>query len=206
VALAATSGLVVVTNPQIPARSLKEFIDLAKRQPGKMHYSSPGNGGPQHLAMELLKLEAGIDIVHVPYKGASGALADVVGGHVDAMISAVQTAHPHVQSGRLRALAVMSAERSPAYPDVPTMKEAGLPDMEVETWYAAFAPAGTPAPIIHKVNGDINALLKDASIREALEKQGMTPAGGPPQRLADLVRKELPRWSRVVNAAGIKAD
>jgi tripartite-type tricarboxylate transporter receptor subunit TctC len=100
----------------------------------------------------------------------------------------------------------MSAERSPAYPDVPTMKEAGLPDMEVETWYAAFAPAGTPAPIIHKVNGDINALLKDASIREALEKQGMTPAGGPPQRLADLVRKELPRWSRVVNAAGIKAD
>jgi tripartite-type tricarboxylate transporter receptor subunit TctC len=206
VALAATSGLVVVTNPQIPARSLKEFIDLAKRQPGKMHYSSPGNGGPQHLAMELLKLETGIDIVHVPYKGASGALADVVGGHVDAMISAVQTAHPHVQSGRLRALAVMSAERSPAYPDVPTMKEAGLPDMEVETWYAAFAPAGTPAPIIHKVNGDINALLKDASIREALEKQGMTPAGGPPQRLADLVRKELPRWSRVVNAAGIKAD
>jgi tripartite-type tricarboxylate transporter receptor subunit TctC len=206
VALAATSGLVVVTNPQIPARSLKEFIDLAKRQPGKMHYSSPGNGGPQHLAMELLKLETGIDIVHVPYKGASGALADVVGGHVDAMISATQTAHPHVQSGRLRALAVMSAERSPAYPDVPTMKEAGLPDMEVETWYAAFAPAGTPAPIIHKVNGDINALLKDASIREALEKQGMTPAGGPPQRLADLVRKELPRWSRVVNAAGIRAD
>jgi tripartite-type tricarboxylate transporter receptor subunit TctC len=206
VALVATSGLVVVTNPQIPARSLKEFIDLAKRQPGKMHYSSPGNGGPQHLAMELLKLETGIDIVHVPYKGASGALADLVGGHVDAMISATQTAHPHVQSGRLRALAVMSAERSPAYPDVPTMKEAGLPDMEVETWYGAFAPAGTPSGILQKVNGDINALLKDASIREALEKQGMTPAGGPPQRLGVLVRKELPRWSRVVNAAGIKAD
>jgi tripartite-type tricarboxylate transporter receptor subunit TctC len=206
VALVATSGLVVVTNPQIPARSLKEFIDLVRRQPGKMHYSSPGNGGPQHLAMELLKLETGIDIVHVPYKGASGALADVVGGHVDAMISATQTAHPHVQSGRLRALAVMSAERSPAYPDVPTMKEAGLPDMEVETWYGAFAPAGTPSPILQKVNGEINALLKDASIREALEKQGMTPAGGPPQRLRDLVKKELPRWSRVVNAAGIKAD
>jgi tripartite-type tricarboxylate transporter receptor subunit TctC len=206
VALVATSGLVVVTNPQIPARSLKEFIDLAKRQPGKMHYSSPGNGGPQHLAMELLKLETGIDIVHVPYKGASGALADLVGGHVDAMISATQTAHPHVQSGRLRALAVMSAERSPAYPDVPTMKEAGLPDMEVETWYGVFAPTNTPGPAITKINSDINVLLKDASLREALEKQGMTPAGGPPQRLADLVRKELPRWSRVVNAAGIKAD
>jgi tripartite-type tricarboxylate transporter receptor subunit TctC len=206
VALVATSGLVVVTNPKVPARSMKEFIALAKSQPGKMHYSSPGNGGPQHLAMELIKLETGIDIVHVPYKGAAGALADVVGGHVDAMISAVQTAHPHVQSGRLRALAVMSAERSPAYPDVPTMKEQGLSDLEVETWYGAFAPGGTSSAIIQKINADINALLKDVQIREALEKQGMTPVGGPPQRLGDLVKKELPRWHRVVGAAGIKAD
>jgi tripartite-type tricarboxylate transporter receptor subunit TctC len=133
VALIATSGLVFITNPQLPARTMKEFIELAKRQPGKMHYSSPGNGGPQHLAMELIKLETGMDIVHVPYKGAAGALADVVGGHVQAMISAVQTAYPHVQSGKLRALAIMSAERSPAYPDVPTMKEHGLSDLEVET-------------------------------------------------------------------------
>jgi tripartite-type tricarboxylate transporter receptor subunit TctC len=206
VALVATSGLVVVIHPQIAARSMKEFIDLAKRQPGKMHYSSPGNGGPQHLAMELLKLETGMDIVHVPYKGAAGALADVVGGHVDAMISAVQTAHPHVQSGRLRALAVMSADRSPAYPEVPTMREQGLSDLEVETWYGAFAPANTPANIVQKINSDINSLLKDPQIREALDKQGMTPAGGPPQRLGELVKKELPRWSRVVNAAGIKAD
>ena len=206
VALVATSGLVVVIHPQIPARSMKEFIDLARRQPGKMHYSSPGNGGPQHLAMELLKLETGMDIVHVPYKGAAGALAELVGGHVDAMISATQTAHPHVQSGRLRALALMSAERSPAYPEVPTMREQGLPDLEVETWYGAFAPANTPATIVEKINSDINSLLKDHQIREALDKQGMTPAGGPPQRLGELVKKELPRWSRVVNAAGIKAD
>jgi tripartite-type tricarboxylate transporter receptor subunit TctC len=206
VALVATSGLVVVINPQVPARSMKEFIELAKRQPGKMHYSSPGNGGPQHLAMELIKLETGMDIVHVPYKGAAGALADVVGGHVQAMISAVQTAYPHVQSGKLRALAIMSAERSPAYPDVPTMKEQGLSDLEVETWYGAFAPAGTPPAVIAKINADINTLLKDSQIREALEKQGMTPVGGPPQRLGDLVKKELPRWSRVVSAAGIKAD
>jgi tripartite-type tricarboxylate transporter receptor subunit TctC len=206
VALVATSAMVVVSNPQIPARSMKEVIDLAKRQPGKMHYSSPGNGGPQHLAMELIKLETGIDIVHVPYKGASGALADVVGGHVQAMIAATQTVHPHVQSGRLRALAVMSAERSPAFPDLPTMKEQGLSDLEVETWYAAFAPANTPPAVILKINTDINAMLKDPQVREALEKQGMTAAGGPPQRLGDLVRKELPRWARVVNAAGIKAD
>lgn len=206
VALIATSGLVVVTNPQIPARSLKEFITLAKSQPGKMHYSSPGNGGPQHLAMELLKLETGIDIVHVPYKGAAGALADVVAGHVQAMISAIQTAHPHVQNGRLRPLAVMSPERSPAFPDVPTMQELGLSALEVETWYGAFAPAGTPAAAVTKVNAEINELLKDPAIRAVLEKQGMTPRGGPPQRLGELVRNELPRWTRVVNAAGIKAD
>jgi tripartite-type tricarboxylate transporter receptor subunit TctC len=206
VALVATSGLVVVTHPQVAASSMKELIALAKRQPGKMHYSSPGNGGPQHLAMELIKLETGMDIVHVPYKGAAGALADVVGGHVEATIAAVQTAHPHVQSGRLRALAIMSAERSPAYPDVRTMKEQGLSDLEVETWYAAFAPANTPLQIVQKLNSDINAVLRDAQIREAIEKQGMTPVGGTPQRLADLVKKELPRWNRVVSAAGIKAD
>ena len=206
VALVATSGLVVVIHPELPARTLQEFIDLAKRQPGKMHYSSPGNGGPQHLAMELLKLETGIDIVHVPYKGASGALQDVVGGHVQAMIAAVQTAHPSVQSGKLRALAIMSAERSPAYPDVPTMKEHGLSDLEVETWYGAFAPAGTPASAIQKINSEINASLKDPSVRAVLEKQGMTPRGGPPERLGELVARELPRWARVVKAAGIKAD
>ncbi len=206
VMLIATSGLAVVINPQVPARSMKEFIDLAKRQPGKMYYSSPGNGGPQHLAMELLKLETGIDIVHVPYKGAAGALGDVVGGHVQAMISAIQTAYPHVQSGRLRALAVMSPERSAAFPDVPTMKEVGLSELEVETWYGAFAPAGTPAPVLQKINADINSLLKDPSVRAVLEKQGMVPRGGPPERLEALVKRELPRWARVVKAAGIHAD
>ncbi|OGA67537.1 MAG: hypothetical protein A3G81_10205 [Betaproteobacteria bacterium RIFCSPLOWO2_12_FULL_65_14] len=206
VALIAASGLVVVSNPQIPARSMKEFIELAKRQPGKMHYSSPGNGGPQHLAMELLKLETGIDIVHVPYKGAAGALADVVAGHVQAMISAIQTAHPHVQNGRLRPLAVMSPERSPAFPDVPTMKELDLSELEVETWYGAFAPGKTPAAVVQKINAEINTLLKDPFVREVLEKQGMTPRGGPPERLDSLVKRELPRWARVVKAAGIRAD
>src|ERR1041384_1996761 len=206
VALIATSGLVVVVNPQVPARSMKELIDLAKREPGKLHYSSPGNGGPQHLAMELVKLETGMDIVHVPYKAAAGALTDVVGGHVDATVAAVQTAHPQVQAGKLRALAVMSAERSPAYPDVPTMKEQGLPDLEVETWYGAFVPAGTPAQVVQKLNSDVNTVLRDVQVREAIEKQGMTPVGGTSQRLGNLLKSELPRWNRVVTAAGIKAD
>ena len=206
VAIISTSGLVVVVNPQLPARTVRELVELAKKTPGKMHYSSPGNGGPQHLAMELLKLETGMNIVHVPYKGAAGALADVVGGHVEATIAAVQTAQPHISSGKLRGVGVMSAERSPAFPEVPTLKEQGLPELEVETWYGAFAPAGTPPAALARINGDINAVLKEPAVRELLAKQGMTPVGGAPERLGDLVKRELARWTRVVNAAGIKAD
>jgi tripartite-type tricarboxylate transporter receptor subunit TctC len=206
VALIATSGLVVVVNPQVPARSMKELIELAKRQPGKLHYSSPGNGGPQHLAMELLKLETHINIVHVPYKGAGGAIADLVGGQVQAMISALQTVAPHVRSGRLRMLGVMSAKRAEAFPDVPTLKEQGLPDLEVETWYALFAPAGTPAAIVAQLNREMNDYLKEADVRGVLEKQGLVPEGGTPEALGERVKNELARWTRVVKAAGIKAD
>ena len=206
VALVATSGLVVVVNPQVAARSMRELIELVKREPGKLHYSSPGNGGPQHLAMELLKLETGMNIVHVPYKSAAGALADLVGGHVQATIAAVQTAQPQVLAGKLRAVGVMSAERSQAFPEVPTLKEQGLPGLEVETWYGAFAPAGTPEQVVGKLNSELNLLLEDRAMREFLAKQGMAPAGGPPGRLGALVKSELARWTRVVNAAGIKAD
>jgi len=206
VALVATSGLVVVVNPKLPVRTMRDFIDLVKRQPGQLHYSSPGSGGPQHLAMELLKLETGMDIVHVPYKAEAGARGDVVGGHVDATVSALQTAHPQIVSGQLRALGVMSAERAAAYPDVPTLKEQGVPDVEVETWYGALAHAGTPAAIITRLNEDINAALQDASVRDVLAKQGLTAAGGSPERFASLIRKDIARWQRVVKAAGIKAD
>jgi len=206
VVLIATSGLALVVHPQLPVKSVKEFIALAKRRPGQMHYSSPGNGGPQHLAMELLKLEAGIDIVHVPYKGLAGAIADLMGGHVQAMISATQTAASAVNSGRLRALAVMSLERSAAFPETPTMKEAGLPQLEVETWYGSFAPSGTPAPIITKINAELNSVLQLPDIREALARLGMIPRGGSPDRFGDMVRKELVRWARVVDKAKIKAD
>lgn len=206
VALIATSGLGVVVHPQLPAKTLREFINLAKRRPGELHYSSPGNGGPQHLTMELLKLETGIDIVHVPYKGFAGAITDVMAGHVQAMVSALQSAHPHVSSGRLRMLAVTSGERSAAFPGVPTMKELGLSNLEVYTWYGTFAPSGTPATIIARVNGEINEVLKQPDIRALLAKQGMIPAGGPPERLGTLVKTELARWDRVVKAAKITVD
>ncbi len=206
VMLIATSGLVLVVHPQLPVKSVKEFIAFAKRRPGEMHYSSPGNGSPQHLAMELLKLETGIDIVHVPYKGAAGAMIDLVGGHVQAMVSATQTAASQARSGRLRVLAVMSPERSAAFPDAPTMKEAGLPQMQVETWYGSFAPAGTPAAVVGRINAELNALLRQPDIRDQLGKQGMTPRGGTSESFGDMVRKELARWARVVDAAKIKAD
>ena len=206
VALIATGALGVYVNPQVPAKNMKEFVALVKSQPGKLYYSSPGNGGPQHLAMELLKLETGMDIVHVPYKGAAGAISDLVGGHVQAMISALQTVAPHVHSGRLRFLAVMSAKRSDAFPDVPTLKEAGMPALEVETWYAMFAPAGTPAAIVTKWNGELNELLKEADVKDVVAKQGLVPEGGTPEALGARVKRDLASWTRVVKAAGIKAD
>ena len=206
IALLATGALGVYINPEVPAKNMREFVALVKSQPGKLYYSSPGNGGPQHLAMELLKLETGMDIVHVPYKGAAGAITDLVGGQVQAMISALQTVAPHVKNGRLRMLAVMSGQRAEAFPDVPTLKEAGLPELEVETWYAMFAPAGTPAAIVARANRDVNELLKEADVREVLAKQGLEPAGGTPDALGARVKRELANWTRVVKAAGIKAD
>jgi len=206
VILLATSTMAVIVTAGLPAKSMREFLDLVRGQPGKLYYASPGSGGPQHLAMELLKLDARIDLVHVPYKGSGGALADLVGGHVQAMIVSLQTAAPYVQSGKLRMLAVMSAERSPVFAEVPTLKELGLADLEVETWYGMFAPAGTPGGVIGKLNRDVNALLTRPDVRELLGKQGMIPAGGTPEQFGELVGKELARWSRVVKGAGIKVE
>jgi len=154
----------------------------------------------------LIKLEAGIDIVHVPYKGAAGAITDLVGGHVQAMVSAMQTISPQVRAGKLRMLAVMGEKRSAPFPDVPTMKEQGLPSLVVETWYGLFAPAGTPAGVVAKLNSDLNALLESAEVRELLVRQGMNAVGGTPERFGEMVRRELARWSRVVAVAKIKPD
>jgi tripartite-type tricarboxylate transporter receptor subunit TctC len=206
VVLIATGTLALVVHPQLPVRSVHELVHLAKRRPGELHYASPGNASAQHLAMELLKLETGIEIVHVPYKGFAAAITDVMGGHVQAMIPSLQTAHPYVTGGRLRMLAVLSAERSPALPAVPTMKEQGLPQLEIESWYGALVPAATPAPVIARLNAEIAALLQHPEVRELLANQGMNAAGGPPDRFGALVKSELARWTRVVAAAKIKLD
>ncbi|MGZ5147385.1 MAG: Bug family tripartite tricarboxylate transporter substrate binding protein, partial [Burkholderiales bacterium] len=143
---------------------------------------------------------------HVPYKGFAVAITDVMGGHVQAMIPSLQTAHPYVTSGRLRMLVVMSGQRSPALPAVPTMKEEGLPQLEIESWYGALVPAATPATVIARLNAEIAALLQQPDVREQLANQGMNPAGGPPERFGALVKSELARWTRVVAAAKIKLD
>ena len=179
---------------------------LVKRSPGKLNYSSPGIGGPQHLAMELIKLETGINIVHVPYKEASRAVSDVVAGQVQAMASSLQTVAPMVTAGKLRMVGVMAPERQRAFPDVPTFREQGLANLEVETWYGVLAPAGTPPAIVQKLNAELNEALKVAQVREVLAKQGLDAVGGPPERFGQLIAREIPRWKRVVAAAGIKPE
>jgi len=206
VALVGTGGVSLSVNPAFPPHTLRQFIDLIKSEPGKYHYCSPGNGGPQHLSMELLKLEAKINIVHVPYKNTGGAVTDLLAGHVQAMMLPIHTATPYVRSGKLRMLAVMSTERSPVFPEVPTVNEQGLALPAIETWYAVFAPAGTPAPIIAKLNADINAVLGEADLRASFAGQGITPAGGTPEQLGERVKREVALWARVVKDAGIKAD
>jgi tripartite-type tricarboxylate transporter receptor subunit TctC len=206
VILLATGALAVVVNPELPIRNMREFIDYAKKQGGKMNYSSGGQGGPQHLAMELIKLETGIDVTHIPYKDITRGLADLAAGQVQASVSALQTATPLTNAGKIRMIGIMSPERAKAYPDVPTLKEQGLPTLEMETWYGVFAPAGTPPAIVAKINGELNEHLKQPEIRAVLAKQGLDAAGGPPKRFGDLVEREIPRWKRVAVAAGIKPE
>jgi len=206
VALVATGTLALVVAPASPAKTIKEFVELARARPGVLNYASTGNGTVQHLTMELLKQALGIDLVHVPYKANAGAITDVAGGHVEAMITPVHTAAPLVKQNRLRMLAVLSAERSPVFPSVPTLKEEGFPDLEVEVWYAMLAPVGTPQPVVARLNSEVQEILASNEVRDALAKQGLSPVGGSPERLAELLRTELARWPRVVAKAGIKAD
>jgi tripartite-type tricarboxylate transporter receptor subunit TctC len=202
----AASQLTLVVHPQLPVKSVRDFIRLARQRPGQLLYASPGNGGPQHLVAELIKLETGIDIVHVPYKGAGAAITDLIGGHVQAMVSALQTISPQVRAGKLRMLAVMGEKRVAAFPEVPTMKEQGLPGLVVETWYGLFAPAGTPAAVVAQLNADLNALLQQPEVRDSLLRQDLNAVGGSPESFGDMVRRDLARWARVVTAASIKPD
>lgn len=206
VALAATSAMALVVGPQVEARTVAELAALTRRQPQAFFYASPGSGSIQHLTMELVKQETGMELTHVPYKGSSGAAQDLVGGRVQAMIAALQTMAPFVASGRLRMLAVLGEQRSPAFPDVPTMKELGHPALVVDTWYGILAPPGTPAEAVEALNAAINEQLRQPAMRAALAKQGLEPVTDRPQRLGRLVEGELARWKRVAAASKIQGD
>ena len=206
VALLATSALALVVAPEVPVKTVGELIALAKSKPGGLYYSSPGNGSVQHLTMELFKLETRTNLVHVPYKGSSGAATDLAGGHVQVTVAALQTMAPFVKSGKLRMLAVLSEQRSSAFPDVPTAKEAGLPNLVVDTWYGALGPAGLPPEIVSRLNSEIDAALQLPEVRNAMAQQGMTPVVAGPERMGQMLVSELARWKRVVADAGIHSE
>lgn len=174
-------------------------------RPGQLNYSSPGLGGPHHLAMELLKLTAKIDMKHVPYKGSAGATQDLVGGHVSAAFQAVHVALPFMQGDQLRLLCVASKERTPVAPQVPTLVEEGLP-VVVDLWYGVLAPAGTAPAVISRYNNEINEIIRVPQIAEKLAKQGLAVVGGPPERLGEFIAQDIPRWQKVVRDAGIVAE
>jgi tripartite-type tricarboxylate transporter receptor subunit TctC len=206
VALMATGALAFAVSGNAPAKGIKEFIALAKAKPGELNYASSGNGTPQHLTMELFKLNAGIDVTHVPYKDSAAATRDLAGSHIDSMILPVHTVAPLVQAGKARVLAVFGNERSPVFPDAPTLKEEGFAKVEAYVWFALMAPASTPRDIVQKLNREMNAILALPDVAELLARQGLVPAGGRPDRLTAMVKSDLQRWTRLIADANIKLD
>lgn len=195
-----------IVHPSLPAKSMRELIALAKTRPGEINYSSSGTGSSQHLAGELLKSLAHIDIVHIPYKGSPPALIDLMGGRVMLMCSTLAPAMPHVKSGKVRALAVTGLKRSQAAPDIPTVAESGLPGYEATAWQGVLAPAGTPREIVTKLNGELVRILQQPDVRRQLADQGYDPAGNTPEQFAEYIRTEIAKWTKVIKAAGLKAE
>jgi tripartite-type tricarboxylate transporter receptor subunit TctC len=206
IAFLASSPNVIVVNPAVPANSLADFIALAKKQPGKVQYASGGVGSFMHLGGELFKLSAGVDLLHVPFRGGGPAMIDVVGGHTNAIFATVPTATPQVKSGKARALAVGAPKRQAALPDIPTATEAGLPGYDVSNWVGLVAPAGTPAAIVDKLNKEVAAIMQSADVQEQLAKQGAETMTMSPAEFGDFMEKELAKWGRVVKESGIKAQ
>ena len=203
---AAAAPHVLVVNPGVPAKTVQEFVALAKASPGKFNYGSGGNGTNTHLGGELFKSAAGIDLVHVPYKGAGAVLQDLMGGQVQALVTSLPTALPHIKSGKLRALMVTSDKRSSLLPDVPSAKEAGLSKVVMDFWVGFAAPASTPQPVIDKLNKAVVAALDTPQGRKQLAEQGLEPVANSSAQATQLVAAETQRWGAVVKAANIKAD
>jgi len=190
----------------VPAQSVKDLVALAKAKPGAMNYANSGSGTTAHLASELLKRMAGVDIVNVPYKGGGPAVIDLIAGHVQIFFATIPAALQQVKAGKLRALAVSSSKRVPELPDMPTVAESGLPGFEVVGWFGLFVPAGTPQPVIGKLNGEINKILNAPESRQRLSGHGLIPGGGTPGDLGKFLQAEIAKWSKLIKETGIRAE
>ena len=200
------SDLVLVVHPSVPAANLREFLALAKAKPGTLNYASSGPGTPYHMAGELLKAMAGVDIVHVPYKGSSGARTDILGGQVQMMFDAITTMAPNVRAGKLRALGTSGKVRSAVLPEVPTVSEAGVPGYDAVIWLGIMAPAGTPRAIVERLNNEITRAANSAEVRDAWARQGGVAMSMTPEEFGRYIREDIEKWARVVKLSGAKPD
>jgi len=201
-----TTPLVMVVNPGVPAKNVKELIALAKAKPGKLNFGSSGTGGSNHLAGELFDAMAGVKMVHIPYKGNAGALTDIVGGHLDVVYNGITSAVALIRGGKLRALAVTSLQRSAALPDVPTLDESGLKGFEAVAWNGLSAPAKTPRDVIMKINADVIKIVNSPELKERLKADGSDPVGNSPEQYAAFLRNEIAKWAKVIKFAGVKPE
>ena len=206
IALVATVPNVMVTHPSVPARTLQEFIALAKRRPGELNFGSGGAGTSNHLGGELFNVVAGVKLVHVPYKGVNLAMQDVLAGNVQLVFIGIPAAAPHIRAGKLRALAVVAPQRSSALPDVPTAAEAGLPGFEVTTWYGVLAPAGTPRAIVERLNTELGRIMLAPELQPRLADMATEPRSGTPEAFAAYLREETAKWGKVIRDAGLRAE
>jgi tripartite-type tricarboxylate transporter receptor subunit TctC len=204
ISLCVQGANVLAVHPALPARTLKELIALAKSKPGQLNFSSSGIGSSNQMAGELFKVMAGINIVHVPYKGNAPAITDTIGGQVEMTFSGVPALVPHIESGRLRGIAIGSLKRFPALPNIPTFDESGLKGYEATTWFGLMAPAKTPRDIVNRVSVETDKVLKSADIRQRFMVEGLEPMGGTPESFTKFVKSEIDKYARVVKAAAIK--
>ncbi len=200
------SDLMLVVHPSVPVNNLAELLKMAKAQPGKLNYASSGNGTPYHMAGELFKYMAGVDITHVPYKGSSGARTDIVGGQVQVMFDAVTTMADFARNGRVRAIATTGRQRSSVMPELPTVGEAGVPNFEAVIWLGLMAPKGTPTAIVDKLNEEVRKIVNRAEVREAWSKQGAVPMSMTVPEYTRYMEADIAKWASVVKAANIKPD
>lgn len=206
VSLCVIGANVLTVHPSLPVKNIKELIALAKARPGKLNYASSGLGSSNQMAGELFKLMAGVNIVHVPYKGNAPALTDTVGGQVEMMFSGVPLLLPHIESGRLRAIGIGSKKRFPALPEVPTIDESGLKGYEATTWFGLMAPAKTPKEIVAKLNTEVGKILATSEVRDRFLKEGVEPIGGTTEHFATFIRDEIDKYAKVIKAANLKSE